>query len=87
MTCWTFGVEIELRATPHKIRNPLVPTLYYEKLAAALRNRGLSALADDLQGGYRSHPEHYNKWWITRDGSIENRNGKSPSFQVDTEGE
>ncbi|KAI0481569.1 putative amidoligase enzyme-domain-containing protein [Xylaria cf. heliscus] len=72
MADYHFGVEIEVRVKPHKIRNPLSEkhALYYEKLAAALRNRGLKARADDLQGRYGKHPEHYDKWWITKDGSL-----------------
>jgi hypothetical protein len=70
MTSWVFGVEIEIRAKPHKIRSPLSPALYYEKLAAALRNRDLKAKADNLASGYGKHPEHYDKWWITKDGSL-----------------
>ncbi|KAI8951760.1 putative amidoligase enzyme-domain-containing protein [Xylaria longipes] len=74
MADYHFGVEIEVCVKPHKIRNPLSEkhALYYEKLAAALRNRGLNAKADDLTGGYSKHPEHYGKWWITRDGSLGN---------------
>ncbi|TGJ80069.1 hypothetical protein E0Z10_g8703 [Xylaria hypoxylon] len=74
MADYYFGVEIEVRVKPHKIRNPLSEkhALYYEKLAAALRNRGLKATADDLTGGYGKHPEHYDKWWITKDGSLGN---------------
>ncbi|KAI3332879.1 putative amidoligase enzyme-domain-containing protein [Ustulina deusta] len=74
MTDYHFGIEIEVRAKPHKIRNPLSEkhALYYEKLAAALRNRGLNAKADDLTGRYGKHPEHYDKWWITKDGSLGN---------------
>ncbi|KAI1116789.1 putative amidoligase enzyme-domain-containing protein [Nemania sp. NC0429] len=72
MVDYHFGIEIEVRAEPHKIRHPLSEkhALYYEKLAAALRNRGLKAQADDLQGRYGKHPEHYDKWWITKDGSL-----------------
>lgn len=72
MVDYHFGVEIEVRVEPHKIRHPLSEkhALYYEKLAAALRNRGLQARADDLQGRYGKHPEHYDKWWITKDGSL-----------------
>lgn len=67
-----FGIEIEIIAAPHKVRHPLVRAFYYEKLAAALRKRGEPAVADTLQGKYRKRPEHYNKWWITKDGSLKN---------------
>lgn len=72
MTDYHFGVEIEVIVEPHKIRPPLREkhALYYEKLAAALRNRGLKAKADSLQAGYSKRPEHYDKWWITKDGSL-----------------
>lgn len=68
-----FGVEIEIIAEPrvhdssrHK------RTHYYEKLARALRREDLSALADRLDERYRKHNEHYDKWWITKDGSLGN---------------
>ena len=72
MADYFFGIEIEMRAKPHKVRPPLKEkhVLYYNKLAAALRNRGLKALADDLQSTYTKHPEHYDKWWITKDGTL-----------------
>lgn len=72
MADYHFGIEIEVRLVPHKIRAPLSEkhALYYGKLAAALRNRGLKAVADDLQGDYRKHPEHYHKWFVTKDGSL-----------------
>ncbi|KAI1092382.1 putative amidoligase enzyme-domain-containing protein [Rostrohypoxylon terebratum] len=66
-----FGVEIEAIAEPHTVRSPLLRWVYYEKLATALRWDGLEALADrEVQ--YRKHSEHYDKWWITRDGSLKN---------------
>jgi hypothetical protein len=68
-TC-RFGVEIEMIVEPHTVRDPLKPEVYYRKLEAALRKRGLKALADTLTERYRKHPEHYNKWWITKDGSL-----------------
>jgi hypothetical protein len=65
-----FGVEIEIIAEPHTVRHPLVRPFYYEKLAAALRKRGEPAVADTLHDKYRKHAEHYDKWWITKDGSL-----------------
>lgn len=68
---YTLGVEIEVRVEPHTVRPPLHEkhALYYEKLAAALRRRGLRPKANDLQGGvWRS--KNYTEWWITRDGSL-----------------
>lgn len=71
MASYSLGVEIEMRAAPHTVRHPLSEkhALYYEKLAAALRNRGLKAKADNLQG-IRRDPENYDAWWITKDGSL-----------------
>ena len=65
-----FGVEIELIAEPHKVRHPLKRWVYYEKLATSLRHYSLDAVADDLQENYRKHREHYDKWFITKDGSL-----------------
>jgi len=67
-----FGVEIEAVVQPRKIKPEWrrKPEEYYKKLASALRKRGLSAVADDLSGSHRSHPEHYDKWFITKDGSL-----------------
>jgi hypothetical protein len=67
-----FGVEIELIAEPHTVRHPLVRKFYYEKLAASLRYHDLNAVADSLEGRYRKHSEHYDKWFITKDGSLGN---------------
>ncbi len=69
---YCFGVEIELIAKPHKIRSPLRRCDYYEKLAESLRRQGEKATADKLDGRYRKHPGHYDKWWITKDGSLGN---------------
>ncbi|KAI0911252.1 putative amidoligase enzyme-domain-containing protein [Ustulina deusta] len=70
-----FGVEIELIAKPQDEQD-LPRRAYYEKLAWSLNQRGLSAVADRLDGSrYCKHPEHYDKWWITKDGSL-----KDPSY-------
>lgn len=69
-----FGVEVEAVVQPWRVRAEWrdQPQLYYERLALALRNRGLNAVADDLTGTYQAqHAEHYDKWFITRDGSIQ----------------
>ncbi|KAI1749941.1 putative amidoligase enzyme-domain-containing protein [Xylaria castorea] len=66
-----FGVEIELIAEPHNVQYPLLRRIYYEMLAGSLYFHGLLAIADELDGSrYRKHPEHYDKWWITNDGSL-----------------
>ncbi|KAI0481571.1 putative amidoligase enzyme-domain-containing protein [Xylaria cf. heliscus] len=66
-----FGVEIELIAEPQYVQEPLLRRVYYETLARTLNRYGLSAVADKLDGSrYSKHPEHYDKWWITKDGSL-----------------
>lgn len=79
MTDFHFGIEIEVIVAPHKVRYPLEEyhALYYGKLAASLRKRGLRAEADNLREGYGKRPEHYDKWWITKDGSLGDPIGKS----------
>jgi hypothetical protein len=79
MADYHFGIEIEVIVGPHKVRTPLSSkhALYYGKLAASLRKRGLKAKADDLQQGYTKRPEHYDKWWITKDGSLGSHIDKS----------
>ncbi|KAJ6039474.1 hypothetical protein N7444_008379 [Penicillium canescens] len=67
-----FGIEIELISEPHVVRHPLGRRFYYEKLAASLRSHGLDAKADSLAGRYRKHSEHYDKWFLTKDGSLGN---------------
>ncbi|KAK3374360.1 putative amidoligase enzyme-domain-containing protein [Lasiosphaeria ovina] len=69
---YNFGVEIELIAAPHQVQYRAGRAVYYEKLAAELRSRGARAAADRLDGSYAKHPEHYDKWWITKDGSLGN---------------
>jgi len=70
MEFYCFGVEIEVIVKPHKIQHPLDRASYYGKLASALRRRRLEARADKLDGDYMKRPEHYDKWWITKDGSL-----------------
>lgn len=65
-----FGIELEIIAAPHTVQHPFLRWVYYEKLAESLRSCGAPAIADRLNGGYSKHPEHYNKWWITKDGSL-----------------
>ncbi|KAK4151970.1 putative amidoligase [Chaetomidium leptoderma] len=83
MTNYSIGVEIEVCVEPHKVRPPLSDkhALYYEKLAAALRNRGLKAKANDLQS-YRKYPDNYRRWWITRDGSLQGTRNTIPMEAV-----
>ena len=72
-----FGIEIEAIVQPWKRRPDWSPAQYYERLAQALRNRDLSAKGDPCIESYRKHPEHYGKWFITRDGSLATRPGCS----------
>ncbi|XXG94152.1 hypothetical protein Hte_000404 [Hypoxylon texense] len=65
-----FGIEIEVIVEPHTLRSPLIPLDYYKKLVASLRKRGQKAQVDDMRGGYRTNPQGTKKWWITRDGSL-----------------
>ena len=85
MADYHFGIEIEVCVKPHKIRNPLSShyALYYSKLAASLRKRGLKAKADDLASSYAKRPEHYDKWWITKDGSLGDPQGRSKNPNTD----
>ncbi|TDZ54329.1 hypothetical protein CTRI78_v006384 [Colletotrichum trifolii] len=68
---YSFGIEIEAIVRPHKIRPnlPSLHALYYSKLAASLRKRNLDAQSDPLIL-HKKHPEHYDKWWITKDVSL-----------------
>ncbi len=65
------GVEIEALLQPLRISHPLREkhALYYKKLAEALQAKGLKARANDLKTNTK-YPDKYNKWWITRDGSL-----------------
>ena len=72
-----FGIEIEAVVQPWKRRPDWIPAQYYERLAQALRNRDLPAKGDPCTGSYRKHPEHYGRWFITRDGSLAPRPGCS----------
>ncbi|KAF9777238.1 hypothetical protein IL306_004486 [Fusarium sp. DS 682] len=65
-----FGVELELIGEPKRVRHPLLRAVYYEELATSLRYDGADAEADKLDQRYRKRPEHYDKWWITKDGSL-----------------
>ncbi|KAL2826206.1 putative amidoligase enzyme-domain-containing protein [Aspergillus cavernicola] len=74
---YDFGVEIEIIAKPsiHYILddpNTVDRSFYYGLLAYSLRQKDRPALADSLQERYRKHSEHYDKWWITKDGSLGN---------------
>jgi len=77
LTEFGFGIEIEAVVQPWKSRPNWIPSQYYEWLAQALRNRDLPAKGDPCTDSYRKHPEHYGKWFITRDGSLATRPGCS----------
>ncbi|KAK4213460.1 swim zinc finger domain-containing protein [Rhypophila decipiens] len=82
---YSFGIEIELIAEPRHVSGPHRHrrAVLYEDLASAIRFQGSYADADTLQERYRKHPEHYNKWWITKDGSL--GNPEDPLSQFDLE--
>lgn len=67
-----FGVEIEITAEPHRVRElPLAQLLYWEKLADALEQRDINVEVDKPNAPYRKNKERYTRgWWITRDGSL-----------------
>ncbi|KAI2638790.1 putative amidoligase enzyme-domain-containing protein [Hypomontagnella submonticulosa] len=70
MVSYCVGVEIELIAEPIRVSHPLKRRTYYKNLADALISNGARAKADQLDETYRKHSEHYDKWWITKDGSL-----------------
>ncbi|KAI0549356.1 putative amidoligase enzyme-domain-containing protein [Xylaria curta] len=70
ITLYHFGIEIELIAEPRDAQYPLQRQIHYSRLARSLEAHGFPAIADSLDGRYRKHPEHYDKWWITKDGSL-----------------
>ncbi|EPE08058.1 swim zinc finger domain protein [Ophiostoma piceae UAMH 11346] len=76
---FSFGIEIEIIAEPHIIEGYLAynHAEYYKKLSDSIKVQYLRAASDPLQGGYQKHPEHYDKWWITRDGSLKLSNAES----------
>ena len=66
-----FGVEIEMVLSPKHTQTASSKDGYWrEQLAALLRGQGLEAVARHDEERYRKHPEHYNKWFITTDGSL-----------------
>lgn len=71
-----FGIEIEAVVKPY-VNHSWSTAKYYEKFADALRRNGIKARADPLNGGLRSQPERYDKWYITSDGSLAQRPGCS----------
>lgn len=86
MASYSFGVEIELIMEPRDVHFPHSPRVYYNKLASSLRYNGAAAIADTLDRRYRKHPEHYDKWWITKDGSLGDPDFPSSKLTDHTEG-
>lgn len=79
-TVFGFGIEIEAVVEPWKFRPQwrFNPEQYYERLALALRNRGRNAVADNLSLTWQpQHPEHYERWFITKDGSLQTASDQS----------
>lgn len=66
------GVEIEIIAESIEVYHPFIKEVYYEELAECLRRHETKAKADEPKSKYRKHDEHYDKWWITKDGSLGN---------------
>lgn len=65
-----FGIEIEAIVEPHTLRAPLNALDYYERLTRSLRKRGQGAKVDSLRL-YKNAYESFDKWLITRDGSLD----------------
>lgn len=75
-----FGVEIEMVLTPKYVTMQYAPQedeLWRKLLAALLQREGLEAVAKHDEERYRNHPEHYDKWFITTDGSLRYGPGES----------
>lgn len=79
---FAIGVELELIGRPRIGRTR--PECYYADLANSLNNTLTHsyAAADRLDQPYRKYPEHYDKWWITKDGSLNNPAGRGRTPKV-----
>ncbi|KAI0099792.1 hypothetical protein GGR51DRAFT_384307 [Nemania sp. FL0031] len=82
MNSTRFGIEIEVIVEPHTLRTPLNALSYYQKLSAALKKRGQKAQVDDLAGGYRTNPDNFKKWWITKDLSLDGYGSNQVAFEA-----
>lgn len=79
---YNFGVEIEAIVEPHNKGQPVPAPIpdhlrhWYNKLAAALRNRRgtdqrpLRAIAESNRTKYRQQEQRHLQWWVTWDGSL-----------------
>jgi hypothetical protein len=70
-----FGVEIEAVLQPNDFHYYTEITssgqaYYRDQLAEALRNWGLMAISHPPNDPRKNFPEHYNKWFITKDRSL-----------------
>jgi hypothetical protein len=77
-----FGIEIEAILKPkdrhdHSEVSSSEQASYRDKLAAALRNKGLQSASHPANDPRKNFPEHYNKWFITKDGSLSKPRGCS----------
>ncbi|KAL2070253.1 hypothetical protein VTL71DRAFT_13279 [Oculimacula yallundae] len=88
-----FGIEIEAVVKPQNDRLEWRgrPQEYYELLAADLRRRNIPAIADRLNAAWQAqYPQHYDKWFITKDGSLGGQPGEicleavSPVMKTDS---
>ena len=70
-----FGIEIEAVLVLKEAQRGWGPIQCYKQLADALRRKDLPAIHDSGTSGYRKHPEHYGRWFITRDGSLRQSSG------------
>jgi hypothetical protein len=68
-----FGVEIEVVLRPQNTeshRTDVSGSVWRGKFAEALKRRGLKAFARPVNETRKNFPEHYNKWFITKDASL-----------------
>jgi hypothetical protein len=70
-----FGIEIEAVLKPkdrhgHSEVSSSEQASYRDKLASALRHKGLKSASHPANDPRKNFPEHYNKWFITKDRSL-----------------
>jgi hypothetical protein len=65
-----FGIEIEAVLKPKDGHGLHEAAFYRDQLAAALRNRGLTSASHPPNDLRKNFPEHYDKWFITKDQSL-----------------
>lgn len=65
-----FEVDIEVIVEPHLVRDPFDCYSYFERLAAAIRNRGENSVAATGSGKHQKHLEHHHKHWSITDNNF-----------------